>query len=87
MALPENYRPILLLTVGYKVQTVILLDRLKAGGAEGRLREPLSRIRPCLTITAERRRLRPAQQRRLLPRQGLVQAHRDAGAGGGGRGA
>ena len=36
-ALPENYRPISLLCVGYKVLAMLLLLRLKAGGSEKRL--------------------------------------------------
>jgi len=35
--LPDNYRPISLLNVGYKILAAILLDRIKAGGAEDRM--------------------------------------------------
>jgi len=45
-ALPENYRPISLLCIGYKVLAGILLDRLKQGGADGRIRESQYGFRP-----------------------------------------
>jgi hypothetical protein len=44
--LPSNYRPISLLSVGYKVLASILLDRLKAGGAEDRMRNSQFGFRP-----------------------------------------
>ena len=37
-ALPQNYRPISLLTVGYKVLARLILNRLRASGAEDNLR-------------------------------------------------
>ena len=38
-AMPENYRPISLLPIGYKIFASILLARLKSGGAEARIME------------------------------------------------
>ena len=38
-SLPKNYRPISLLTVGYKVLAALILARLVSGGAEDRLRK------------------------------------------------
>ena len=35
----ENYRPISLLSIGYKTLAAILLSRLKAGGAEAKIWE------------------------------------------------
>ncbi|CAE8637226.1 unnamed protein product [Polarella glacialis] len=45
-ALPENYRPISLLTVGYKVLAPLLLNRLRHGGCEQRLRRSQFGFRP-----------------------------------------
>ena len=44
--LPENYRPISLLDVGYKVMAAIILQRLQTGGAEERIRESQYGFRP-----------------------------------------
>ena len=45
-ALPENYRPISLLAVGYKVLASLLLRRIQAGGSEQRIRESQYGFRP-----------------------------------------
>ena len=44
--LPENYHPISLLDVGYKIMAAIILQRLQTGGAEERIRESQYRFRP-----------------------------------------
>ena len=38
-ALPTSYRPISLLSIGYKILAGLLLDRLRKGGVESRLRD------------------------------------------------
>ena len=45
-SLPNNYRPISLLRVAYKVLAALLLDRLKGGGREDRRRESQYSFRP-----------------------------------------
>eukprot|EP00973_Karenia_brevis_P094529 12422961-Karenia_brevis.AAC.1 len=44
--LPENYRPISLLTIGYKCLAIIILNRLKRGGVNERIRETQFGFRP-----------------------------------------
>ena len=45
-SLPQNYRPISLLCVAYKVLAALLLARLKLGGVEGRLHDSQYGFRP-----------------------------------------
>lgn len=45
-SLPENYRPIALLPVGYKVLAMMLQKRLQQGGAEDRIRHTQFGFRP-----------------------------------------
>ena len=45
-SLPENYRPISLLPIGYKVLAGILQKRIQHGGAENRIRNTQFGFRP-----------------------------------------
>ena len=45
-AIPENYRPISLLSVGYKILASLLLQRLQDAGSEERIRETQYGFRP-----------------------------------------